>query len=60
MTGQELKSALERLGWSQAELGRRLGVHVNTVTNWVNNGAPPHVVEYLRVLGLARQMLEKP
>lgn len=60
MTGQEYKAALARLGWSQAELGRRLGVHANTVINWGRDGPPGHVVEYLRVMELARQMLEPP
>jgi Helix-turn-helix len=30
----DLASALEELGWSQAELARRLGLHVNTVSAW--------------------------
>ena len=60
MTGEEFKAALKRLKWSQAELGRRLGVHANTVTAWANEGPPGHVAEYLRVMELARQMLEKP
>ncbi|MBW8464857.1 helix-turn-helix domain-containing protein [Acidovorax sp.] len=55
-----MKSALKRLGWSQAELGRRLGVHVNSVTNWANEAPPVYVVEYLRVCELARQILERP
>lgn len=56
-----MKSALERMGWSQANFGRRLGVHVNTVTNWAQAPEiPSHVAEYLRVCELARQMLERP
>ena len=60
MPGSEMVAALKRLGWSQAELGRRLGVKASSVTRWAQTEAPGYVVEYLRVMELARQILEKP
>lgn len=47
------------MDWSQAELGRRLGVHVNTVSAWATGkvAVPAYVVEYLRVMLLAKEML---
>lgn len=59
MTPQELRLALGALHWSQAELSRRLGVHVNTVTNWATDGVPGYVAEYLRVMALAAQIVGK-
>jgi len=56
----DLKAALKCIGWSQAELARRLGVDVMTVNRWANGVCPAHVVEYMRVLGLAHEMLRKP
>lgn len=58
MTGEEYRVALRRLGWSQAKLAGRLGFHVNSATNWGKSGPPAHVVEYLRVMLLAREMLD--
>ncbi len=34
MTGRQLRKIRSRLGWSQATLGRRLGVTENTAARW--------------------------
>jgi DNA-binding transcriptional regulator YiaG len=59
MTRDEFSEALVALGLKQAEFGRRLGVHANTVSAWATGavGVPAYVGEYLRVLGLAREIL---
>ena len=57
MTPTELEEALERLGWSKAELCRRLGLHRNTPSRW-KEGVPRYVAEYLRVSLLAKEMLD--
>ena len=40
------------LGWSQASLGRRVGVHAETVANWVHGRSrvPKAVLLYMTVL----------
>lgn len=58
MSNFDLKSALKALGWSQAKLARRLGVDITTVNRWANGEVPAYVVEYMRAMGLARQILE--
>ena len=60
MTGQEFAQALARLGWSQAEISRRLGVHQNTSSRWHLAGPPGYVAEYLRVMELASRIMEAP
>ena len=59
MTNTELKCVLTELGWSQAELSRKLGVHVNTVSIWANgrDAVPTYAAEYLRVARLAKEAL---
>jgi len=46
MTPADLQSALNELGWSRLELGRKLGVHRNTVTGW-NYKVPKYVAAYV-------------
>lgn len=41
MTPPELKAALKSLGWSQAELSSRLGIHVNTISKWMKKPKEP-------------------
>lgn len=50
MTGEEMKQALAALGWKQADLARKMGVHRNTVSGWAADGAPLWVSEYLGAL----------
>jgi DNA-binding transcriptional regulator YiaG len=58
----ELATALDALGWPGAELARRLGVHVNTVSAWVTGRVrvPAYTTEYLRVVMLAHETLAGP
>lgn len=60
VNGQDLKAELRAIGWSQKDLAKRLEVNEDTVGRWVTGKTvvPGYVVEYLRVLGLARQILE--
>jgi transcriptional regulator with XRE-family HTH domain len=59
MTAAALTAALQILGWSGNELGRRLGVHRNTVSAWATGrvAVPGYVAEYLRVMLLAKEAL---
>jgi transcriptional regulator with XRE-family HTH domain len=49
MTGNELLTALETLGWTRAEFAAKTGVHRNTISRWVNGSVniPIVVAEYL-------------
>lgn len=60
MQGQEFRERLESLGLLQQELAAKLGVSAQTVSRWVTGEVPVpgYAVEYLRVLGLAHQILE--
>jgi len=54
MTGLELKSALDELGLTQAEFARRLGRHIQTVSNWCRDVYDiPREVEI--IIGLMRE-----
>lgn len=57
MSPQQLTDALTTLGWTQAELARRLGLHVNTVSAWATGKTeiPVYAAEYLRVMVLAHR-----
>ena len=60
MNNAELKTALKNLGMSQAKLAARLGLHVNTVSQWAVGDVPvpQYAAEYLRVLQLAQQIMK--
>lgn len=49
VSGDWVRVALSDLGWSQAKLGRLLGVRAGTVTDWVQGGAPRYVAAYLEL-----------
>lgn len=49
MTKDEMRLILSELGWSQNELCRRLGLHVNTATKWPEDQVPQYVAAYLRL-----------
>lgn len=49
VTRDDLAAALMVLGWSRAELARRLGVHANTASAWAKGGAPRYVRAYLEL-----------
>lgn len=59
MSQSQLVDAMKTLGWPQAELARRLHVHVNTVSAWSTGKAkvPAYAAEYLRVLLVAKEIL---
>lgn len=40
MTGDELRAALHRLGYTQAAFAERLGVHRLTVLHWLDGTYP--------------------
>lgn len=44
--GRSMEDALKSLGWSKAELARRLGVRPGTVTDWAGN-PPQYALAYL-------------
>jgi len=61
MTIEEFHAALTELGWSRAELCRRLGLHRNTPRRW-SEEVPKYVAEYLdvklRLHGLAKEFTD--
>jgi transcriptional regulator with XRE-family HTH domain len=53
-----LSQALKQIGWTQAQLAKRLGVTPQTVSGWVTSGdEPAYVSEYVRVLLFAHAIL---
>lgn len=51
MNKEELKQALDALGWKQSELSRKLGVTTSTVSRWATGEPiPVWLGEYLRVM----------
>lgn len=62
MHDTELKIALRELGWSQADLARRVDCEQATVSRWATGRqpVPAYVAEILRVMLLAKQILEAP
>ena len=55
-----LDGALATLGWKGNTLASRLGVDRDTVSRWRNGKTPVpgYVEEYLRVMVLAKEMLD--
>ena len=56
MTKDEMRACLSELGWSQNELCRRLGLHVNTATKWPEEKIPEYVAAYLRLRAAVKRM----
>lgn len=51
MNKDELRQALDALGWKQSELSRKLGVTTSTVSRWATGEPiPVWLGEYLRVM----------
>lgn len=57
MTKPEMRAILSELGWSQAELSRRLGIRASTVAQWPEENIPGPAAAYLRVKMLAHRMV---
>lgn len=51
-----MKEILTTLGWSQAELARRIKVRPGSVSRWKT--VPGAVAAYLRLAGDAKKLLE--
>lgn len=49
MTGKELRTALDILGWDKVELAERIGAHRNSVSRWLKRGCPIVVARYLKL-----------
>lgn len=62
MNPEQFKAALKQCGWTQKNLAGRLGLNTDTVSLWATGKSPVpgYVVEYMRVLELARQIVGKP
>lgn len=43
-----MRGALHELGWTKAELARRLGINPHTVTNW-RDEPPRYALAYLEL-----------
>lgn len=51
MDKDELRQALDSLGWKQSELARKLGMTTSTVSRWATGEPiPVWLAEYLRVM----------
>lgn len=51
MNKDELRNALDGLGWKQSELARKLGVTAGAVSRWATGEPiPVWLAEYLRVM----------
>ncbi|SRR5579883_871419 len=60
ISAQELRAKLIDLGWSQAELARRLGVRPSLVSNWCSGKTakvPPPVFAYVELAGAIRDAM---
>ena len=56
----EVYAALDELGWSQAELARRLGLEAHAVTRWKQRGrAPMYAIAYLEQILIARDIRDR-
>ena len=45
-----IKAKLVRKGITQADLAQKLGVHYNTVSNWLNGGTSPDMETVISIL----------
>ena len=52
----DLQSVLADLGWSQAELARRIECSETSITNWKRRGAPMSVLLYLDCMRELREI----
>lgn len=56
ITGNQLRTELKSIGWSQKVLSERLDVGQDTVSHWITGKSPVPVYasEYLRVVQVIR------
>ncbi len=60
MSGKTIRNLRGNLGWSQTELGERVGVSKQTVSNWENGNIQPSIdvlVKLSRVFGVSADYL---
>ena len=51
MSGREMTEIIRDLGWTNLDLGMRVGAHRNTVTRWAKSSeVPGPVAAYLRLV----------
>ena len=56
----DVYAALDELGWSQAELARRLGLEAHAVTRWKQRGrAPMYSIAYLDLVLLFKDYRDR-
>lgn len=56
----EVYAALDELGWSQAELARRLGLEAHAVTRWKQRDrAPMYAIAYLDQILIAKDIRDR-
>lgn len=51
-TGEALRTALARRGWTQADLASALGINSGTVNNWCTSRRRPNVTFALEIQAL--------
>ncbi len=54
MLGQRIMEMRSAFGWSQVELGKRLGVAKQTVSNWENDNIQPSIEMLIRLCKIFR------
>lgn len=61
MTPQQLKSSLTILGWSQAELSRRIDYSPNTISRWMTGEIPipAWMTAYIEAICAIRELAVK-
>lgn len=54
MLGQRIMEMRTAFGWSQVELGKRLGVAKQTISNWENDNIQPSIEMLIRLSRIFR------
>lgn len=60
-SSNQLRADMQTIGINGAQLSNRLGVHRNTVSNWLTDAVPipQYAWEWVRVQKLAKQIMEQ-
>ena len=57
---ERVEAALDELGWSQAELARRLGLEAHAVTRWKQRDrAPGYAIAYLDMVLISKDIRDR-